>query len=348
MIYRLDPILALRRAPAAWRGGRTPEIVLESPMLRMAGFVTVDLIHARTGLIKRHLEFRNLVVDAGLNALGAGSLTLGNFLTAGYCAVGTGSTAPANGDTGLAAETGVRTNSNGTIADVTGSGTSYTYWYLRITRLFTETQSNGNLTEFGLFSASTAGTMLARQLFKDGSGNPTTVVKTSADQLRITYEFRIYPPTVDATGTVVISGTSVNYTSRAANLTLASAWGSGGSTGYLQKFGATNSVGCTAMNSTAIGTTSASGPSGSTQSAPSDTTTITGYVAGSFYREITWVWNATSANFTGGSGGVSGFTFMPFGNSNSITQQAQFNVPLVKDNTKKLTLVWRFPFGRYP
>lgn len=334
-------------APNIIRGGRSRELLVPFDALRVEGHVTVDLIHARSGLVKQHLEFRNLVVDAGLDSLGAGTRTLSNFLSGGWMAVGTSSTAPAVSQTGLVAETGVRTNSNGAIADVIGSGASFAYWYIRITRVWTEPQSNGNLTEFGLFNASAAGTMLARQLFKDAGGNPTTVVKTSADQLRITYEFRMYPPTVDATGSTTISGTSYGWTARAVNVNQDVAWGQFGASGLLVTMGSTTPPGAQASNATAIGTLT-TGPTGATAGANQSSAVVSPYTTGSFLREITFVWDPGAANFTGGSGGVSAFTFQPWGTANAFTHQAFVTPFFAKDSTKRLTLVWRFPWARFP
>jgi hypothetical protein len=331
------------------RGGRSREIFMQAPTVALEGWCTAELIHARTGLIKQRLQFRNLIMDAALDVLGTGGATHLNAFAQGWIGVGTGSTAPAANQTGLVAEIGTRSNSNGGIADVTGSGAAFAYWYYRMTRIFLEANANGNLTEFGVFNLSTASTMFARQLFKDGTGTPTTIVKTSAEQLRITYEVRIYPPTADQVGgPISIGGTNYNYTSRAANIGTATAWGSGGATGMLVNFGSSSGAYANAMNSTAIGTTSQAGPTGSTASATADTITMTSYVAGSFYREWTYIWSAGIANFTGGSGGVSGFAFAPHGSANSLTHQAQLSAAIPKDNTKRLTLVWRFPFGRYP
>jgi len=55
------------------------------------GWFTVELIHARTGLVKRRLRFRNLITNAGLNALGSGT-RIGSLIQ--YLAVGTGSNEP--------------------------------------------------------------------------------------------------------------------------------------------------------------------------------------------------------------------------------------------------------------
>lgn len=315
----------------------------------MEGLITAELIHARTGHVMQRCSHRNLIMDAGLDSMGAASSKMLDYLGNGWIGVGTSSTAPAVNQTSLVSPLGTRTNSTGGIGDTTGSGAAFAYWYYRVTREFLEANANGNLTEFGVFNASTTGTMLARQLFKDGVGNPTTIVKTINERLRLTYEFRIYPPTVDQVGgPITINAVNYNYTSRACNINNSVSWGQSGATGMLVNFGATSGAYAFALNSTAIGATTVGSPTGATQNAFADTDTMTTYVPGSFYREWTYIWQAASANFSGGSGGVSGFTFTPHGNANGATHQAQLSTAIIKNNTQRLTLVWRFPFGRFP
>src|SRR5690606_975085 len=115
------------------------------------GYFTVELIHARTGLVKRRLHFRNLITDAGLDAL-AGGARITDLIN--YLAVGTGSSEPSYTDTTLNAEV-ARTNSNGGFGDSdarVGDGDLVEYWRRIRTRVFTEAQANANLTELGFFS----------------------------------------------------------------------------------------------------------------------------------------------------------------------------------------------------
>lgn len=311
--------------------------------------MTAELIHARTGHVIQRCSHRNLLVDAGLDSMGAGTTRSNDYLDNGWIGVGTSSTAPAANQTSLVSPLGTRTQSNGGIGPTTGSGASFTYWFYRVTREFLEANANGNLTEFGVFNSSTSGTMFARQLFKDGVGNPTTIVKTINERLRLTYEFRIYPPTVDqAGGPISINAVNYNYTSRANNINNSVSWGQSGATGMLINFGAVSGGYCNAMNSTALGATTSAGPTGSTMTQFADTATLTTYVAGNLYREWTYIWQAASGNFTGGSGGVSGFVFTPHSNTNGSTHQAQLSAAIPKNNTQRLTLIWRFPFGRFP
>src|SRR5689334_18541550 len=106
------------------------------------GFFTVELIEAATGRVKRRLEFKNLITNAGLDALNNTSV---DTLINSYMGVGTNATAPANTDTALGAEitpaSSNRSNSTGGIAEVFGAGPSNAYWYRKITRLFVETQA---------------------------------------------------------------------------------------------------------------------------------------------------------------------------------------------------------------
>lgn len=351
-IAGLADILALRRAPAQWRGGRTREVFIDKPIATCGfeGWVTVELIHARTGLIKQRLHFKNLITNAALNAFGANN-QLSNFVRNGWLGVGTGNAAPTNADVGLQTPTGVRTSSIGGGTESIGWGAANAYVFRRTVREFSEAQSNGNLTEFGMFNNSAGGTMLARQLFKDGAGNPTVVTKTSDDKLRITYEFRIYPSTVDTTGTITINAVNYDYVGRCANVGVDTAWSdqSSGAVGMMNNFGRTgnNTPAVNAMNSTAIGAITAGSPTGATQSAFVDSSTMTAYVADSFYVEYSCVWNVGSANFTGGVPGVRGFAMQPWSNGNSVTHQLQLSTHIPKVNTQKLTLVFRWSWGRH-
>jgi hypothetical protein len=357
--------------PAIHMAGRNKEILIETPGPRFEGWVTVDLIHARTGLVKQHLEFRNLITNAGMDGIGAGALNMNSGWWAG---VGTGTTVPAVTDTALQAEILPRTSSNNNIADVTGStDVEPRYSYRRITRWFTETQANGNLTEFGIFLSNTASTMWCRQLFLDGNGQPTTVVKTSADQLQITYETRVYMPlasTPDVTGNMDfgIAGDSVNFVTRPANLanggngtggTGTGRWallgnGGGVSLGYWQP-------GTPAAPSTGNGpiiyfstqtlTASTAGLSGTAVSPSSQVHFALPYTAGSYYRD-------SQAQIEPGSGdlliGMVGHALNGSGgNNNNMPFQTRFGLnstdgPIHKTAAQRLILVFRYPFGRYP
>ena len=233
-----------------------------------------------------------------------------------------------------------------------GAGPSNAYWYRKITRNFVETQANGNLTELGLFTASSGGTMFVRQLFKDGTGTPTTITKTNTDQLRVTYEIRFYSPADVTVNPISISGTNYSVTTRAIHIDSARPWGYD-ATSFACMFGFTggnansvNSIVATDIN-TLVAQTGAN-PAG-TLYTPTSVAKST-YVNGNYYYDYTVIWDPGIANPVGGIGGVlltavtNGATVS---NSNAQFQMA-FTAKLPKDNTKRLTLVLRLSWGRGP
>lgn len=320
---------------------------LELPRLRIEGWVTVELgrnlqAHDKNPIILRRLRFKNLIVDAGLDQLGG--VTNMNGMP-NYIAVGTSSTAPAASDTDLVAPTGVRTNSNGGFADVTGFGASNLYAYIQRTRLFLEAESNGNLTEVGFFKNNVGAPMWMRQLFKDGGGTPTTIVKTASDQLRIIYELRVYPPSVDVSSTISISTVSYTYTHRAANIG-ALQWGFAGAQCIFALFGLSGWSNNTAMawETNTLGATS-SVPTGT--AIGSDSTTVGAYTNGTFFRDLTHKWEPATANFGTGIG-ATGFALGSSGQAASNANfQTSWSPKFTKDNTKRLTLVTRISWGNH-
>lgn len=194
--------------------------------------------------------FKNLITDQGLNRMGAND----SFIA--YCQVGSGNTPPANTDTGLEAfVAGVQYN--------TGAGSSFTrsaqatppyYAWDRLKYRFAAGVAEGNLSEVGVGWASSGSTLFSRALIVDSGGNPITITVLSDEVLDVTYEFRVYPPTTDVTGTITISGDDYDYTLRAGNVTThyligldgGNGWGIGGSSGFA-------STGTSAAMGTSIG-----------------------------------------------------------------------------------------------
>lgn len=303
--------------------------------VKFKGRFKVELLDDR-GRVKKCLEFDNLITDAGLNFINNNTIAVCDQ----YAAVGTGSTAPTTSDTTLQAEitpsSSNRTNQNGGITEtlVYTSGAT-DFWTSSKTYLFDFAQGNGNLTEIGLFSASSSGTMWTRQLLKDSGGTPTTIVKTSSDQLRITYTLQIYPPTADVTGSITISGNSYSTTIRAANANHTSNWDT-----LLQNGMAfADNRPRTSTAALAARTTQ---PGGTLTNATSSVRTT--YVSGNFYIESTDVWS-----ISGGSATV--LSALVLGNASGgggSEMQIGFSPGLPKTNTNQLTMVNRYTWGRYP
>lgn len=329
--------------------GKTPRdrvVEIEAPRVGFEGIVTVQLgRNLRAGdknpLILREWQFKNLIVDAGIDQIMNGSTAINQML--GYLAVGTNSTAPAASDTGLGAEV-TRVNSNGGFADTVGDGASFEYRWLKRTRLFLEAEGNGNLTECGFFKNAAGAPMWMRQLFKDSGGTPTTIIKTAADQLRVIYELRVYPPNSDVAGTIAISATNYDYVHRAAEAdnimwTLDTIQNFAGNVWF-----AANSTSGAALETQTLGSRTQA-PSGTAEVTSS--VSYSAYVNGNFYRDATHIWEPSKGNFTLGVGA----TTLNFRGDSANTQpqfQTSWTPRFSKDNTKRLTLVTRVTMSRYP
>jgi hypothetical protein len=298
---------------------------------RIEAHVTIDLIDGRTGLVRRRLQFQNHLTNNGLAAINqraGGSTSMATFLTTGYFGFGTGATAPADADTNLAAPLAPLDRSATTVtADVYGN--TGTFGYRRVTRKWVEAQANGTLAEFGIFDASSGGTMYARQLLKDVGGSPTTITKTSTDQLNLTYEVRIYWPTVDASSSIVLGGVSYNYTIRPLTV-------GGWQNGYLNNYQGEINTTAYAMESNALVANTASSMAGAF--AARSASNVQAYVAAAHYRDTEFVWEPGVANHASGVGGIT----CGYGEY----WQVAFPVKIPKDATKRLRLTFRFGFTR--
>lgn len=128
-------------------------------LIKLKGSVHVQLIGA-DGKVKQEHEDHNLIVTVGKSYL-ATWLTAATQSTyfMSYIALGTGTTSPAAGDTALQTEL-----SGGGYSRVQGTLTpSSNVWQNQAT--FGPGNGTAAITEAGLFSASTSGTMFARQVF---------------------------------------------------------------------------------------------------------------------------------------------------------------------------------------
>ena len=303
------------------------------------GYFTVELIHARSGLVKRRLRFRNLITNAGLDAL-AGGTAIDSLIT--YLAVGTGSSEPSYTDTTLNAEI-ARTNSTGGFADsdaMVGSGDLVEYWRRIRTRVFTENQANGNLAELGFFSAAQGGTMWNRQLFRDELGNPTAITKTNEDQLRVRYEYRVYPPWDDLVQEIEVNGVPTEVVNRPLQVSSASRWGAGSSgAGALNNLGV---VGTGLWQAYETGTLPGRGGAPSGTSADASSTAVQSYTPGTWYREREARWEPSRANFATGIG-----LFQSYANTASSPVFGSKVTPkLMKQDTQRLIIMERWTYAR--
>ncbi len=299
------------------------------------GVFIVDLIDAKSGRIKEHYEFPNLITDLGLDEIAQGASNLFNFL-----GVGTSAVAPDVSDTALGGEI-IRINTTGghdglatDDGPITGSDgpLDTLYWFKRFVRLFEEDEANGNLAELGWFQDSSGGVMTVRSLFKDDGGTPIVITKTSAEQLRVIYELRSFPPVGENpplgnphsqfnSGTIDLKGVEYSWTGSAINVH-GETWGWFGGIGMVATPMQALRVQLGPSGSNIINPTGSS--SDFTPQNISDILTIDSYVVGTFERTMLAEWATSSVNF--GSTGIRMFTVRASNNPNSNNQHFQLRI----------------------
>jgi hypothetical protein len=125
--------------------------------IKLTGSVSVKLIGS-DGVVKQEHTDHNLVVTVGKSYLAAWLVSAsGAFMP--YIGLGTGVSGPASGDTTLGAEL-----SGGGYSRVLGTLTSASnVWTNTVT--FAPGNGTAAITEAGIFSAATSGTLFAHQVF---------------------------------------------------------------------------------------------------------------------------------------------------------------------------------------
>lgn len=137
--------------------------------LKLRGDLDI-VLRDKDGNIKTQRREENLVVSAGLNFI-CDRMEGVSEAVMSHMAVGSGTTAPAAGDTALESPLGTREALDST----TVSSNTITY-----VASFEAGDGTGAVTEAGLFNAATGGTMLCRTTFD-------VVNKAADDTLQITW-----------------------------------------------------------------------------------------------------------------------------------------------------------------
>ncbi len=274
----------------------------------VAGHYTIRKYSAG-GILIQELVFTNLITDAGLNMLGNDATWCGNSSTLfGACYVGTGSTAPAVGDTALAAYLATSSSRTGqTAINVTQDGSNY-YMGQRFVYRFDQGVGTGNLSELGTGTSST--NLFSRALIRDPiTGNPVTITKLPDEFMDVTFELRVYVSAADTTGTVTISGVTYDTVTRICDINSPNMWAVDFrmTTRGIVAAGPSYFVGAKA-NQCAVyaGTLGAvtGRPSGANVSIPDNSSTVlttpAAYVTGSFERKATFTLGLSDGNVAGG------------------------------------------------
>jgi hypothetical protein len=142
--------------------------------LTLRGHVRVD-VYGPDGTLKDFRESDNLIVTVGKNGIADQLVASPTISKPGWMAVGTGSTAPAAGDTALGTE--IDRNALTSKTRSTNVVTMVGDWAAG-------DATNAALAEAGIFDASSAGTMYARATF-------TAINKGASDTLSITWTFTV-------------------------------------------------------------------------------------------------------------------------------------------------------------
>lgn len=283
--------------------------------------------------------FKNMVLDNGLNMLGSGPSSI--FAN---CSVGTGTAAPAAGQTTLGTYLAQKLGTSSTAATNVGTPT----YAGQFTSSYTFAQGAviGNIAEVGIGPGTLGTNLFSRSRIVDGSGTPTTLTVVALDQLTVYYRVTVTPVVTDATGSFLISGVSYNYTTRLGMAgTFMSAVGSYTSSDRFGAviIGAGNLTAAYPAAST-LGAITAT-PSGSPSQASSYS--LAAYSTGTFYNDTSIVWSIGQGNTLGGIGTV----FVNWGcpSAGLVVRggsQISFSPAIPKDNTKVLTLVFRVAWSR--
>ena len=273
-------------------------------------------------------EFRNLILDNGLNRMGVGS-----FMT--HCHVGSGSTPPANSDTALvafvASTATVHSSSNGT------APSSPYYGYHRRTFRFAAGVAAGNLTEVGIGWQLATGNLFSRSLIKDELGDPTTITVLSDEVLDVTYELRSYVDEDDSAAfDVTVTGDSpVTYSCfvRASQVTNHLMWAPvDGAVSHRSL------VGWPQNGYTGTVGTITNLPNGT--AGPVQSIEAAAYGNNDLYRDFEMIWELDYGNL---SGGIRSISFV----STIGSWQAEFSSSIPKTSTKVLRIVVRVSWDRY-
>lgn len=158
-------------------------------------------------------EFPNLITDQGLSRLY--STAVGDYEVFSYMKASSDSSSPQEQDTTLPGLLGsVRDTGDGVLSRNVAEG----YVSKTFTWTFPVGAVVGNVSKLatGWQGSNTGNFSIA--LIRDTQGNPTSITVLADEQLRVTWELRLYWPTEDVIGTLVNEGNrggSFNYTVRA-------------------------------------------------------------------------------------------------------------------------------------
>lgn len=289
---------------------------------------------------------KNLITNGGMNKV-AGGAGNGGFMSA--LRVGSGTTAPAFTDTTLVAHV-ASTGADGNLVQ-TGAVAADANPSMTGTQTFTFAvgAAAGNLTELGMAGATTLSgyPLYTRALFKDGSGNPITIVVGADEQLVVTYVVRIYIPKTPSTAVLLNAGNNTEYTISMLPMEVDSDIGVTSMLGPSGMYGSQGS-----SNAAFIYTGAASGTLGPIDGEPTGTRaqyagqniTLASYVADSYRRDVTYAWALGSANLA--DMGAFSISTSNIGYYSPCRWQWTVSPKITKTNVQTLSFTHRYSLAR--
>lgn len=288
--------------------------------------------------VKMRVATPNLVLNSGMDRLATGSTSPEAIA---HCQIGTSSTAVEATQSALSSWLASSDTLQGSTTNTYVAGPPDYIQRVKTFR-FAAGVGTGNLAEVGVGWAASGSTLFSRALFLDGVGSPIVIPKTSMDILDISYVMRVYPMASDVTGTVTISGTSYDYTIRAATVNNVSGPHSPEAYAFGYSYNQDPQYGKMAAYTTELLARTASIYE-STDGNPymSATPTRSAYSSGNYYRDTTGVFGIDRANFSIKRVAFGGVWYY-------AAYQCAFASPIVKNNTQSLSLTFRQSWARRP
>lgn len=280
------------------------------------------------GTVQESQWFDNMILDSGINRLGATAVGVFSALQ-----VGTGTTVVTAGQTKLnsfLAGTGLSHHSS------SNSGSPLYKASHIYQAVFPQGAVVGNVTEVGVGSdAEGTENLFSRALIVDANGVAISMAIIALDQLTVFYKLTITPPLTTSSGSLVIAGVTYGYTSRIAYVeSFSSGPGMASYSDYfsliwqMTAFSGASALGT--ITETLVGDYIGSSDYGVHVSYAPSTRTRTSRITFSIDQ-------GNSAT------GITGFTA---NFATGTTFQYVLNKPIPKDNTKVLTLDISFSWSR--
>lgn len=276
---------------------------------------------------KKVAEFDNIITDLGKDHVG----NRGDYVD--FCHVGSGTATEVVGDTALGSFiAGVAKSNDVAETFKTVQGSSPYYSTQRVKYEFGEGVAEGNISEIGISTQITTGSLFSRARVKDGGGTPTTITVLSDEYLDVTYDLRMYPDHVssDGTGSITITGVgSVSYTIRAAKVTTLD-----NMDGVSEQAGintVSTNRGSSYSSDVTLGAVTSNPTATDSENDPLVDSSVGSYGDSNYYVDLTFEWGLSKGNLSdSGGAGIQGIMVHTTFGSYQIT----FGTLLAKDNTK--------------